>query len=262
MEETYQNTNFSQSGLCTGQTHTNYSYRTFSGVAAINGTYDAAYVKFDAGVLVEANPNTECAYWFFPYVDISFTFSDILTRTYTGACSALNTTVINQSGTRQARFDTYSGTFIFDNVTYFSPQFELTRRAEPSAGFSFVGPAKQTNTFDNYACQYAIPFVYEHEFGIAQGIKAEGFVPIKPYTDSSFTAGKVGFSVFDSERTYAGQLGRIVAYNGFGPTCEIHYQDSECVTDAFSELRTYSADVSHEIAWGAYTSSHSILINA
>ena len=260
-ELTYTRDFITTSGACVCAATNEYYVRSYSGMAIVNGTYDAAYIKSDAGVWVEADIATECGFWFFPWLEVDLAYTSTFTRTYYNAC--LPNVSQSSSATIPVWFNTYSGQFVrkvdaFPDILLGYPGLETP-----------IIPIDFTTTWVPYACK---PDDTGGTLLGSSGTEGQFFFLVAQ-RNASGTNGDPGFGPNTSIVTYDGQMGVIRPYLvqsavPWGPTCILYNESVETDIDAFYLLTTpnqtcglYSVPESRELEWNAFNRKHSILLN-
>lgn len=248
--------------------------RAYAGMSAVNGTYDAAYVNIVDGVWVEADPATDCGFWFFPWLEVDLSYTDTFTRTFYNGCSP--NVFQSQSRTISVYFDTYSGGFS-RKVDAF-PDISLTYLL----GGNIPGRTF-TYHWEPYACRPDDdPYTLNGEIGVTANTETKSFfstVQSNAYADApifpTFTVGRVGTGGSLLIITYDGQLGSVRPYMNlsrvsWGDACAIRYESVENDLDAYYRFDNpftqpcglYSIAAERTLEWNAFNRKHTILLNA
>jgi hypothetical protein len=280
------NTQFPTTGDCAGQTVLTYSERRITGMSAINGTYDAAFIKLVDDEWVEADPETECGYWFFPLIDVELGWTDIHTRTSTYGC--ITQTFSNFVGTRNVYFSTYYGAFV--SKIDAMPSFQLAARSHTE---NHVATAYRSIVFDPYECkpedeQYTFNdswWVTNPSGGNLPGDPGAGFPPrtfpaVAQQNAFQFDplfgppiAGPIGIGQQVVTIVYDGQTGQIRPYRTgaglsfVGGTCAINWQQAANTLDAYYDKVTIGSPGQdfyriREIEWPSFSRRHAVILNA
>jgi hypothetical protein len=259
---------------CVCAPYTEVWVRSYSGMSAVNGTYDAVYVVPDGSDWVESDPDEDpCGWWFFPLIEVDLSYTNTFTRTFPNGCDP----DVFQDASRviPVYYDTYAGRFIRKVDTF--PEIPLTYVLGGS-------PAGRTFTLEltPYDCTTRDPYTLNAEIGVTANTSTLGFfgvVQANGYADApiapTFSIGGVGIGELTQTATYDGQLGRVRPYRKgsfvpLGDPCQIDYESAENTLDAFYLLTNPFNDscgyltipVVRELEWNAFNRKHSILLNA
>jgi len=258
------------SGACVCATMIDLWTRAYSGMSAVNGTYDAAYVQNNSGELVEADPDEDyCGWWFFPWIEVDLFYTSTFTKTYLNGCNP--NFFSNSSRTIPVYYDTYAGVFrtktdSFPDILFGHPGFNtpvipvnFTRTIVPYE----CRPGDDTLTLDGSTLTDGSFF-----FSTAQSNTVPSGSLITP------ALGNVGIGPLTQIVTYDGQKGVVRPYRDgsfipLGNPCQINYESAETTIDAYNQSMVpfndtcglYTIPATREFEWNAFRRKHSILLN-
>jgi hypothetical protein len=282
------------SGPCVGQDRVQTWDYTLSGLAAVNGTYDAKYIFRDPDTFeweeIETDRLNRCGSWWFPWVEVEVVNTERYTSVFSGGCfSSIDTTT---TGPTTVWFSPYLGRFFPSKTDSSHPFLSLFFGTKTGTHpLLLCDPSQMDSEFIGYTCrpkttvnasQYghvetsARPVSCSALPSIASGFNLQTFFNNTVQDGATLVGGPVGIGGALRNATVDGVDGLVVpfglstgAFAGQGENCVLYYQSVEkTIQDYnFSDSRNASCHPTvpdplvNEIEWSAFNRKHSILIN-